>query len=253
MPLDLIQTELGRDRSELTERVEQLNARFRHHSAHDVMHGAIEEIDALALVSSFGAESVVLLHMAAVVDKATPVLFIDTQMLFTETLEYQQEVSERLGLKNVQIIRADDEDVQRDDPYGALRLRDTDACCNLRKTFPLQMALAGYDGWITGRKRFQSGTRAALDFFEVEDGTGRIKVNPLAHWAPEDVRAYMDENRLPRHPLVAKGYPSIGCAPCTSPVKDGEDPRAGRWRDLNKEECGIHFVDGKMVRAGEML
>jgi phosphoadenosine phosphosulfate reductase len=251
MPLDLIQTELGKDRAELTETVNALNARFRHHSAHDVMHGAIEEIEELALVSSFGAESVVLLHMAAVVDKMTPVLFVDTQMLFTETLEYQQEVSERLGLKNVHVIRAEDEDVQREDPYGALRLRDTDACCNLRKTFPLQKALAGYDGWITGRKRFQSGTRAALDFFEVEDGTGRIKVNPLAHWAPEDVRAYMDENNLPRHPLVAKGYPSIGCAPCTSPVKEGEDPRAGRWRDQNKEECGIHFVDGKMVRAGE--
>lgn len=251
MPLDLIQTELGRERRELTEKVESLNARFRHHSAHDVMHGALAEAGNLALVSSFGAESVVLLHMAAVVDKATPVLFIDTMMLFTETLEYQQEVSERLGLKNVQIIRADDEDIQREDPYGALRVRDMDACCNLRKTFPLQRALAGYEGWITGRKRFQSGTRATLDFFEVEDGTGRIKVNPLAHWAPEDVRAYMEENRLPRHPLVAKGYPSIGCAPCTSPVKDGEDPRAGRWRDQNKEECGIHFVDGKMVRTGE--
>ncbi|MDA7966779.1 phosphoadenylyl-sulfate reductase [Ruegeria sp.] len=251
MPLDLIQTELGQDRAELTEKVDALNARFRHHSAHDVMHGAIAEIEQLALVSSFGAESVVLLHMAAVVDKATPVLFVDTQMLFTETLEYQHEVSERLGLKNVRIIRADDEDVQRDDPYGALRLRDTDACCNLRKTFPLQQALTGYDGWITGRKRFQSGTRAALEFFEVEDGTGRIKVNPLAHWAPEDVRTYMIENNLPRHPLVAKGYPSIGCAPCTSPVKEGEDPRAGRWRNADKEECGIHFVDGKMVRAGE--
>ena len=251
MPLDLIQTELGADRAELTEKVEALNARFRHHSAHDVLHGASEEISALALVSSFGAESVVLLHMAAVVDKATPVLFIDTQMLFTETLEYQHEVTERLGLTNVRIIRADEDDVDRDDPYGALHLRDTDACCNLRKTFPLQRALSGYEGWISGRKRFQSGTRAALEFFEVEDGTGRIKVNPLAHWAPEDVRAYMEENNLPRHPLVAQGYPSIGCAPCTSPVKEGEDPRAGRWRDQNKEECGIHFVDGKMVRVGE--
>ena len=112
------------------------------------------------------------------------------------------------------------------------------------------MRWSSYDGWITGRKRFQSGTRAALDFFEVEDGTGRMKINPLAHWAPEDVRAYMDENRLPRHPLVAKGYPSIGCAPCTSPVKEGEDPRAGRWRNQNKEECGIHVVDGQFVRTG---
>ncbi|WP_170606751.1 phosphoadenylyl-sulfate reductase [Ruegeria arenilitoris] len=251
MPLDLIQTELGRDRRALTQQVGALNNRFRHHSAHDVMHGALAEIEDLALVSSFGAESVVLLHMVAVVDKATPVLFIDTQMLFTETLEHQHEVSDRLGLSNVRIIRANDEDVQRDDPYGALHVHDTDACCNLRKTFPLQQALSGYSGWISGRKRFQSGTRATLEFFEVEDGTGRIKVNPLAHWAPEDVPAYMDENRLPRHPLVAKGYPSIGCAPCTSPVKEGEDPRAGRWRNQNKEECGIHFIDGKMVRTGE--
>ena len=142
MPLDLIQTELGQDRLELTERVVALNSRFRHHSAHDVMHGAIEEIDELALVSSLGAESVVLLHMVAVADKATPILFIDTQMLFTETLEYQHEISERLGLKNVRIIRADEEDVERSNPYGALHLRDTDACCNLRKTFPLQRALS---------------------------------------------------------------------------------------------------------------
>lgn len=228
----------------------ELNARYRHHSATDVMHGALRDAGKIALVSSFGAESVVLLHMAAIMDKHVPVLFIDTQMLFAETLVYQTEVSERLGLTNVQIIRAADVDVERKDPYGALHLRDTDACCELRKTLPLQRALEGFDGWITGRKRFQSGTRAALDFFEVEDGTGRIKVNPLAHWAPEDVRAYMDENRLPRHPLVARGYPSIGCAPCTSPVAEGEDPRAGRWRDQNKDECGIHFVNGKMVRTG---
>ncbi|MCE8519441.1 phosphoadenylyl-sulfate reductase [Ruegeria pomeroyi] len=251
MPLDEIQTELGRDRSVLTQKVAALNARYKHHSATDVMHGALREAGNIALVSSFGAESVVLLHMAAVIDRQVPVLFIDTQMLFAETLVYQQEVSERLGLKNVHVIRADDDDVARNDPYGALRLRDTDACCTLRKTIPLQRALSGYDGWITGRKRFQAGTRAALDFFEVEDGTGRIKVNPLAHWAPEDVRAYMEENRLPRHPLVAQGYPSIGCAPCTSPVAPGEDPRAGRWRNQNKEECGIHFVDGKMVRNGD--
>ena len=232
----------------LAERVAALNTRFRHHSATEVMKGALRDAGHIALVSSFGAESVVLLHMAAVIDRKVPVLFIDTEMLFTETLVYQSEVSERLGLKNVRIIRASD--IAKHDPDDTLHQRDTDACCALRKTVPLNNALAEFDGWITGRKRFQSGTRAALDFFEVEAGTGRIKVNPLAHWAPEDVRNYMEENRLPRHPLVAKGYPSIGCAPCTSPVKPGEDPRAGRWRDQDKEECGIHFVNGKMVRTG---
>ncbi|MFY0661720.1 MAG: phosphoadenylyl-sulfate reductase [Shimia sp.] len=239
----------------LQAKVDVLNARYRHHSATSVMEAALKDPQAgkLALVSSFGAESVVLLHMAAVVDRNIPVIFVDTEMLFTETLVYQQEVAERLHLDNVQVIRASDATLAAEDPDGTLHQFDTDACCSLRKTRPLQKALRGYDGWITGRKRFQSGTRAALDFFEVEDFTGRIKVNPLAHWAPEDVRAYMEENRLPRHPLVAQGYPSIGCAPCTSKVAEGEDPRSGRWRGQDKDECGIHFVDGKMVRAGEKV
>jgi len=235
----------------LEARVEQiaaLNARYRHHGATEVMRAALTEAGRIALVSSFGAESVVLLHMASVIDRAVPVLFIDTEMLFTETLVYQAELSERLGLRNLQIIRS--ADIARDDPDGTLHQRDTDACCALRKTRPLQAALTGFDGWITGRKRFQSGRRAALDFFEIEEGTGRIKINPLSHWAPEDVQTYIEENRLPRHPLVAKGYPSIGCAPCTSPVKPGEDPRSGRWRGQQKDECGIHFVNGKFVRTG---
>lgn len=233
---------------ELADKVRALNDAYRHHSATEVMHRALTDLGRIALVSSFGAESVVLLHMAAMMRRDAPVLFIDTQMLFPETLVYQQEVSERLGLTGVKIVRA--ADIAEADPDGSLHRRDTDACCFLRKTAPMQAALDGYDGWITGRKRFQSRTRAALDFFEIEEGTGRIKVNPLAHWAPEDVRAYMEENRLPRHPLVSKGYPSIGCAPCTSPVASGEDPRAGRWRNEDKDECGIHFVNGKAVRTG---
>ena len=227
-----------------------LNTRFRHHSATDVMQGALQQAGHIALVSSFGAESVVLLHMLAVIDKSAPILFIDTEMLFTETLVYQTEVSERLGLSNLRIIRAPD--IITYDPDGQLHKQNPDACCSLRKTAPLQTALGEFDGWITGRKRFQSGTRAALEFFEVEQGNGdspgRIKINPLAHWAPQDVRVYMEENRLPRHPLVAKGYPSIGCMPCTTPVALGEDPRAGRWRARDKDECGIHFENGKLVR-----
>ncbi len=225
-----------------------LNARMRHHGATDVLRAAIEAVPELALVSSFGAESVVLLHLAAMVKRDVPVIFIDTEMLFTETLVYQQEVAERLRLNNLQIVRA--QNAAHDDPDGKLHLRDTDACCALRKTAPLQAALKPYSGWVTGRKRYQSGQRAQLDFFEVETGIGRIKVNPLARWSPDDIQEYMVENRLPRHPLVAQGYPSIGCAPCTSKVAPGEDPRAGRWRGKEKDECGIHFVDGKMVRGG---
>jgi phosphoadenosine phosphosulfate reductase len=234
----------------IAERVAELNARYKHHSATDVLHHAMTDpqVGRLALVSSFGAESVVLLHMAAVKNRHVPVLFIDTEMLFAETLAYQLELTERLRLTNVQVIRASREAVFERDNEGLLHQYDPDACCALRKTEPLQNALRGYDAWITGRKRYQGKTRAAIDFFEAE-GDLRIKVNPLAHWEVGDLQDYMAENRLPRHPLVAKGYPSIGCQPCTTRVNDGEDPRAGRWRNLDKEECGIHFVDGKLVRG----
>ncbi|MBF9058833.1 phosphoadenylyl-sulfate reductase [Rhodobacterales bacterium HKCCSP123] len=231
-------------------RVAALNARYRHHSAISVLEHALTDSDtgSVAMVSSFGAESVALLHMVALVDRATPVLFIDTEMLFPETLTYQREVADTLGLRDLRVIRASRTRMAARDPEGLLHQSDPDACCALRKTEPLEHALAPFDAWITGRKRFQSGSRAALEFFEAE-GAERIKINPLAHWAREDVADYMVNNRLPRHPLVAKGYPSIGCAPCTTPVAAGEDPRAGRWRGSEKEECGIHFVDGRMVRG----
>ncbi|GGO52791.1 phosphoadenylylsulfate reductase (thioredoxin) [Roseovarius pacificus] len=239
--------------SDLDNRVATLNDRYRHHSATAVLEHALHDPDAgkLALVSSFGAESVVLLHMVSVARRDTPVIFIDTQMLFAETLVYQQELAERLDLRDLRIIRAADTALQRQDPDGTLHKTAPDACCALRKTEPLQRALDGFGGWITGRKRFQGSSRSTLEFFEAEDGTGRIKVNPLAHWAPEDLRTYMEENRLPRHPLVARGYPSIGCAPCTTRVNEGEDPRSGRWRGQDKTECGIHFVNGRIVRQGE--
>ncbi len=231
-------------------RVEALNARYRNHAAIAVLRHALSDpaVGRIALVSSFGAESVVLLHMIAVLDRATPVVFIDTQMLFAETLSYQAEVAAQLGLSDVRTIRARPAALAAHDPDRLLHKSDSDACCALRKAEPLERALAPFDAWITGRKRFQGQTRARLDFFENE-ADQRIKVNPLAHWRPADVRDYMLNNRLPRHPLVARGYPSIGCAPCTGRVKDGEDPRAGRWRGQEKEECGIHLVNGKLVRG----
>ena len=235
----------------LTARVADMNEAMQHHGAAEVIRKAVEEITPLRLVSSFGAESVALLHLASMVDRDIPVIFIDTEMLFTETLVYQQEVAERLGLRNLRIVRG--KDIARRDPQGTLHLSDPDACCGLRKTEPLQAALAGANGWITGRKRFQSHGRAHLQFFEADAETSRIKVNPLAHWRAQDVAEYIAENRLPRHPLVAKGYPSLGCAPCTTPVRPGEDTRAGRWRNTTKDECGIHFANGKAMRKGDRL
>lgn len=234
----------------LDTRAERLNDRYRHHAAIEVLRRAVTDPDLgrVSLVSSFGAESVVLLHMVSLVAPGLPVLFIDTQMLFPETLDYQRQVAAKLGLTNVQVITASDEEIARNDPDRTLHKVNPDACCDFRKTVPLERVLSGYDAWITGRKRFQNGQRAALEFFEPEPPT-RLRVNPLAHWRPEDVQDYMVENALPRHPLVAQGYPSIGCAPCTSKVAPGEDPRAGRWRGREKSECGIHFIGGRIVRG----
>lgn len=230
-----------------------LNAAYRHHSAIAVLARALHDPEAgrLALVSSFGAESVVLLHMVALARRDTPVIFLETGMLFAETLVYQQELAERLGLTDMRIIRPDPARLAAEDGDAALHRRAPDACCALRKTAPLQGALQGFDGWITGRKRYQGGARAGLEFFEVEEGASRLKVNPLAHWQRGDAQTYIEENRLPRHPLVARGYPSIGCMPCTAPVKEGEDERAGRWQGSIKTECGIHFDNGSAVRQGE--
>ena len=248
---DFIAPTLGTPVGGIAERVESLNARYKHHSAATVLDHALADPDVgrIAMVSSFGAESVVLLHMLAVRDRDLPVLFIDTEMLFAETLAYQLELTERLHLRNVQVVQPDRREVFERDNEGLLHQYDPDACCALRKTEPLQRALLPYDAWITGRKRYQGRTRQDLDFFEAE-GDLRIKVNPLVHWGSQDLQDYIAENRLPRHPLVAKGFPSIGCQPCTTRVSDGEDPRAGRWRDTGKEECGIHFVNGKLVRGG---
>lgn len=235
----------------LDARAARLNDRYKHHAATEVLRRALKDPDlgSTTLVSSFGSESVVLLHMVSVVAPGTPVLFIDTMMLFQETLDYQLEVTRKLGLTDVRVIRATDREVALNDPDGTLHQFNTDACCDFRKTIPLERELSKFDAWITGRKRFQGGERQQLDFFESEPPS-RLRINPLAHWRREDVAEYMAENNLPRHPLVAKGYASIGCAPCTSPIKPGEDPRAGRWRGQAKTECGIHFIGGKMVRAG---
>lgn len=202
----------------------------------------------IALVSSFGAESVVLLHMVATVDRTTPVLFGQTEMLFPETMAYQRYVADRLGLGDVRHLTPDPGEAHVADPDGTLHATNPDACCHLRKVAPLERGLPPFDAWLNGRKRSQSSTRAALRIVE-QDRAGRTKINPLADWTPQDVRAYMDRFNLPLHPLATRGYPSIGCRPCTTPVAPGEDPRAGRWRGRDKDECGIHVVNGRIVRA----
>ena len=194
----------------------------------------------IAMVSSFGAESAVLLDMIASIDRTTPVIFLETGKLFAETLAYKDELVSWLRLEDVRSIRPEETDLARHDPDGSLWEREPDLCCHIRKTEPLDQALAGFAGWITGRKRFQGGMRTGMSAIEADPVTGQIKLNPLAGWTPEDIHNYRRLRQLPLHPLIAQGYPSIGCEPCTRPVRDGEDQRAGRWWQLDKTECGIH-------------
>ena len=193
-----------------------------------------------ALVSSFGAESAVLLDMVATVDPATPVIFLDTGKLFEETQDYRQELTRLLGLKDVRVARPEPSALTRYDQSGTLWRQNPDFCCHIRKTEVLDRALDGFAAWITGRKRFQGGPRSALPTIEGEPSSGRIKLNPLAPWSPKDVERYRLLRNLPTHPLVADGLASIGCVPCTRRVAPGEPPRAGRWWGLDKSECGIH-------------
>ena len=218
----------------------RLNNLFRGRDTQEMLKAVLGEamLGDVAVVSSFGAESAVLLHLIAQADRNVPVLFLDTGKHFPETLEYRDLLVERLGLTNLQILRPDAEQLAARDDSGLRWSYDPDGCCEIRKVVPLEKALAPLDASITGRKAFQSSTRAALPRFEL-DGD-RLKVNPLIDWNKADIDAYFAEHDLPRHPLEAQGYPSIGCAPCTSKVKPGEDPRAGRWRGWDKTECGIH-------------
>jgi phosphoadenosine phosphosulfate reductase len=194
----------------------------------------------IALVSSFGTESAILLHMISEIDKATPVIFLDTGKLFPETLEYRDELVARLGLTDVRSIRPDGKQLAAWDPDGRLWQMDVDLCCAIRKTNPLDGALEGFSAWITGRKRSQGGTRANMNLVEAGPD-GRTTVNPLAFWDEARIEAYFEEHDLPRHPLQAEGYTSIGCATCTLRPRPGEDKRSGRWAGLDKTECGIHM------------
>jgi phosphoadenosine phosphosulfate reductase len=218
-----------------------LNARYTGLGASALIRLAVDDLfpGRIAVVSSFGAESAVLLHLVSEIDRSVPVVFIDTGRLFPETLEYRTRLTDRLGLTDVRTIGPAPERLAELDPARALWMTEPDLCCRIRKTEPLARALTGFDAWFTGRKRFQSRQRASIQMFEAD--AGRIKVNPLASWGIEDLSAYAAEHELPAHPLVTQGYPSIGCVPCTDRVLPGEDPRAGRWRGTDKSECGIHI------------
>ena len=222
------------------------NGTFRDYDGWDVQ-AMMEDLirrafpDRIALVSSFGTESAVLLHLVAAIDPGVPVIFLDTGKLFPETLRYRDMLAEKFRLRDVRSVRPNARTLAAADFNGTLWQSDSDQCCWHRKVEPLDEALVGFDAWITGRKRVQGGIRVGLPIIEHEPD-GKIKLNPLATWSTEQLQRYIAEHDLPRHPLWDRGFRSIGCAPCTRAVAPGEDARAGRWAGLGKSECGIHLA-----------
>jgi phosphoadenosine phosphosulfate reductase len=221
---------------------EALDRALRDASPAEIIAAALKTVgrDRLALVSSFGTDSAALLKVMADVDPEIPVIFLDTGWLFEETLAYRDTLIAALGLKDVRSIKPVDETLSRDDPDRDLWFSDPDACCRIRKVEPLARALKPFSAWINGRKRFQGNARAEIPV--VENDGARLKFNPFANVSREDIEAIFVRAKLPRHPLVASGFLSIGCVPCTSRTAEGEDARSGRWRGRAKTECGIHTM-----------
>ena len=220
--------------------VERLNAELRGKGPHEIIRVALREFGRkLTYVSSFGAESAAMLSLIADVDQAVPIVFIDTGMHFHQTLQYRDELGRLLGLSDIRTFQPVKEEVKAIDPKGVLNKTDPNACCEVRKVRTLGPALEGFDAWITGRKRFHGGGRAKLPVVEYVEG--RFKISPLADQTPEDLAALVQDKKLPPHPMVAEGYPSIGCWPCTARPVDPNDIRSGRWVGFTKEECGLHL------------
>ena len=223
----------------LSARARLLELRYGSLDSRAVLDAAINGIFAgrIAVVSSFGTESAVLLDLVAQVNRHTPVIFLETGKHFPETLAYRDSLIGKLGLTDVRSVGPAADDLDWADRDGTLWRRNPDLCCQLRKVLPLERALSGFSAWINGRKRFQGGQRQSLGLFEAAES--RIKVNPLVTWDTAALARAFVERDLPRHPLGAQGYPSVGCAPCTSKA-GGDGSRSGRWAGSGKTECGIH-------------
>lgn len=230
---------------EMVQKVDELNKHYKNADTISLLSKLDNEFPSLTLVSSFGAESAVLLHLVSLVNKEIPIIFIDTGKLFKETLDYKETLEKELGLKNIQIFKPQSTLLKKHDPKDFIHKYDADLCCHIRKVEPLSRALKNTDVWISGRKRFQTATRSEIPLFEIDDM--RIKINLLANWTRNGIKAYFEKYGLPEHPLVADNYLSIGCMPCTTAVKEGEDIRSGRWRGQIKTECGIHTKHNAVI------
>jgi phosphoadenosine phosphosulfate reductase len=220
--------------------LDQLNSRFAGADPAVIIEWAAERfMPRLAATSSFQTQSVALLHLIGQARPDLPVIFLDTGYHFPETLAYRDQLVEMFGL-TLRVVRSTLSRAEVTRQHGdALYRRDPELCCYINKVEPMQRALQDLDAWITGIRRDQTANRAdALPVEALPDG--RVKINPLVGWTRRELWAYIDRFNLPAHPLFSQGYLSVGCAPCTAPVTEGQDERSGRWAGTGKTECGLH-------------
>ncbi|MED1674288.1 phosphoadenylyl-sulfate reductase [Pallidibacillus thermolactis] len=204
--------------------------------------------DSIIYACSFGAEGIVLIDLISKVKKDAEIVFLDTSLHFKETYELIDRIKEKYRDLNIRIKKPKLTLEEQEEKYGPeLWRKDPNLCCFIRKVRPLEEVLYGIPAWISGLRREQSPSRAKTDFVNKDERFHSIKVCPLIYWTWEDVWNYIDTNKLPYNPLHDQDYPSIGCAPCTAPVKEGEDLRSGRWQGFNKTECGLH-ISGRILK-----
>ena len=211
-----------------------------------VLQWALREFgDELVLATSLGPQSLVILDLLASLECGVRTIFLDTGLMFDETVQLKDRVERHFGIaiESVRPMQTVEEMSQREGP--TLWQLDPDRCCALRKVEPLRRALAGERAWITGIRRSHSKTRAETQPIEWDENHGLVKVNPLAEWTREQVMEHLEENGVPYNPLLRDGYTSIGCSPCTRRASGSDDERAGRWAGNQKTECGIHGPSGK--------
>jgi phosphoadenosine phosphosulfate reductase len=230
---------------------------FQDKGAEENLRYFLEENDRIALASSLGVEDQVLTHMILSIRPDVRIFILDTGRFPGETYELIEETMKRYGM-HYEILfpeRADMEEMESlHGPnlfYAGIEQRKQ--CCFVRKVKPLRRILSTLDVWITGLRKEQAVTRNAIGKIMWDEANGLIKLNPLADWSEEQVWEYIKRNAIPYNKLHDRGYPSIGCAPCTRAVLPGEDVRAGRWwwETPEQRECGLHLVDGKLVRSNQ--
>lgn len=218
-----------------------LAGRYESKHPREILEAALEQVPSLTFACSFGSEDMVLLDMLMKMNAKVNVFYLDTHVLFQETYDLIETAKSKYQIPDLTQVQSQLSLKSQAEKYGdALWLRDPNKCCSIRKVGPLAEHISKYDGWITGIRRDQAPTRAHAQAFEYDDKFKLVKVNPLILWTEEDVWNYIEENNVPYNPLHDNGYPSIGCIHCTRPVKQGDDPRSGRWAGFTKTECGLH-------------